>query len=128
MRRHLGFLALLAIGVVAFVLHQRGAWRPLPGRDVYDAGRRLGWTCRPDPFQELGCGFYFLANPRTSPPPNVFLRGKVGPGVLHVRRLPKTGGFTPADQDLLDGISRNIGGWNLHGDVAMADTLARELD
>jgi hypothetical protein len=117
----------LAVPIIAVLCVVWLAWqccrsnaRPLPGQELYDAGNKLGWLPRADPFQPLGQAFYFLRDPDAATA-EVLIKGRLpASGVLYARR-------TPGSDAVADLTALVVRGWELRGDAAMVDDLAREL-
>jgi hypothetical protein len=124
-------LAVLCITQIA-LNHRIAVAARLPGSEVYEAGKRLGWGCRADPQSDFGRGFYFFSTP--VPPNPAFL---VSPchghsdrwhGLLVARPIDRITGWEPADVAAEEsGSLSQAAGWELFGDPEMVAQLAREL-
>jgi hypothetical protein len=127
MRVLIASLTILGVLYLLLVLNGHRAVRDrLPGQAVFDAGKRLGWIVRPDPFQDLGAGFYFIRDAGVKATPDVFLAGRLAPGLVYARIAPPD--RVPALAGIDEAIDvQRVAGWELRGDVEMVAALAREL-
>jgi hypothetical protein len=127
--RTAALVALVAVFIVTYLAF-RACPEPgsLPGVRIYEAGRRLGWGCRPDPQREFGESFYFF----TGPPPlpsrlagTQVLDDQNAAGLIRVFHLAT--GFGAEDAAMARRTARIVAGWELRGDPTMVEAMAREL-